>query len=200
MERHLSAIFTADMVGYSRLMEADEIGTIERQKLHRRELIDPAFEQHHGRIVKEMGDGILVEFPSVVDAVSCALAIQRAMPEREAGVDENLRIAYRVGINLGDVVVEGDDLFGDGVNVAARLEQLSEPGGICISGTVHDHIEGRSEFACSFLGEQQLKNISRPVRAYRVSILADDPAGETTPPPNLALPDKPSIAVLPFDN
>jgi adenylate cyclase len=200
MERHLSAIFAADMVGYSRLMEADEIGTIERQKAHRRELIDPAFEQHHGRIVKEMGDGILVEFPSVVDAVSCALAIQRAMPEREAGVDENLRIAYRVGINLGDVVVEDDDLFGDGVNVAARLEQLSEPGGICISGTVHDHIEGRSEFACSFLGEQQLKNISRPVRAYRVLVLADDPAGETTPPPNLALPDKPSIAVLPFDN
>jgi adenylate cyclase len=205
MERRLSAIFAADMVGYSRLMETDEIGTIERQKAHRKDLIDPAFEKFHGRIVKEMGDGILVEFGSVVDAVTCALVIQRAMPEREIGVDENLRIAYRIGINLGDVVVERDDLFGDGVNVAARLEQLSEPGGIYISGTVHDQIENRAEFVSSFLGEQQLKNISRSMRAYRVTgspQFRAEVSEKTGPaePTSFALPDKPSIAVLPFDN
>lgn len=205
MERRLSAILAADMVGYSRLMEADEIGTIERQKAHRRELINPAFEQYHGRVVKEMGDGILVEFPSVVDAVSCAIVIQRAMPERETEIDEDRRIAYRVGINLGDVVVEGDDLFGDGVNVAARLEHLSEPGGVCISGTVYDHIQSRVEFDCNFLGEQELKNISRPVRAYQVTATPEFRADVSenlmrTEPASLSLPDKPSIAVLPFHN
>lgn len=205
MERRLSAILAADMVGYSRLMEADEIGTIERQNVHRRELINPAFEHYHGRIVKEMGDGLLVEFASAVDAVSCALVIQRAMPEREAGTEERLRITYRIGINLGDVVVEGDDLLGDGVNVAARLEQMSEPGGICISGTVHDQIESRSEFVSTFLGEQQLKNISRPVRTYRVTASPTFNAGigekaTSMEPASLTLPVKPSIAVLPFDN
>ena len=192
MERRLSAIFAADMVGYSRLMEADEAGTIERQKSHRRDVIDPAFEKYHGRIVKEMGDGILVEFPSVVNAVSCAMAIQQVMPERETAIAEDRRIAYRIGINLGDVVIESDDLIGDGVNIAARLEQISEPGGICISGTAYDQIDGR------FLGEQNLKNISRPIRAYRVSVTGQ--AGEPASKPALALPDRPSIAVLPFDN
>ena len=141
MGRRLSAIFAVDMVGYSRLMEADETGTIERQKSHREELIDPTFEEFNGRIVKEMGDGVLAEFPSVVEAIKCALVIQRAIPEREAGVDDHRRITYRVGINLGDVIAEGDDLLGDGVNVAARLEQLSDPGGVCISGTAFDQID-----------------------------------------------------------
>lgn len=204
MERRLSAILAADMVGYSRLMEADEAGTIERQKVLRRELINPSFKQHHGRIVKEMGDGILVEFPSVVDAVNCALAIQHAMPAREAEIPQDRRIIYRIGINLGDIVVEDDDLIGDGVNVATRLEKLSEPGGICISGTAYDQIEGRTGFFCSFLGAQKLKNISRPVRAYRISVSSDnDEANKSaTAPaqPGRALPDKPSIAVLPFDN
>jgi TolB-like protein/class 3 adenylate cyclase/tetratricopeptide (TPR) repeat protein len=205
MERRLSAILAADMVGYSRLMEADENGTIERQKAHRRELIDPAIQEHHGRIVKEMGDGMLAEFASVVDAVSCALGIQLAMPTREAAVEETLRIAYRIGINLGDVVVEGDDLFGDGINVAARLEQTSEPGSVCISGTVYDHIEGRNEFVSTFLGERQLKNISRLVRVYRVTaspkLAATLSAMKmSTAPASSVLPDKPSIAVLPFDN
>ncbi len=129
------------MVGYSRLMETDERGTIARQKAHRAELIDPKISEHHGRIVKTTGDGMLVEFASVVDAVECAVAIQRAMLEREAEVPNDRRIRYRVGINLGDIVVEGDDIFGDGVNIAARLEEMAEPGGLCISGTAYDHLK-----------------------------------------------------------
>ncbi len=135
-QRRLAAIFAADMVGYSRLMEADERGTIARQKAHRNELIDPEIAANNGRIVNTMGDGLLVEFASVVDAVECAVAIQRAMAEREADVPEERRIQYRVGVNLGDVVIDGDDILGDGVNVAARLEGLAEPGGICLSGLV----------------------------------------------------------------
>ena len=154
MERRLSAILAADMVGYSRLMEADEVGTLERQKIHRGELIDPAFEASHGRIVKEMGDGILVEFPSVVEAVQCAVAIQRAMAEREAEVAEDRRIQYRIGINLGDIVVEGDDIYGDGVNIAARLEGLAEPGGVCISGTAYDQLKAKVDVGYAELGEQ----------------------------------------------
>ena len=202
MERRLSAILAADMVGYSRLIEADEAGTLKRQKGHRRELINPALEKFDGRIVKEMGDGVLVEFPSVVNAVTCALTIQCGMPEREAAIPEGQRITYRVGINLGDVVVEEGDIFGDGVNVAARLEQLSEPGGICISGTAYDQIEGRSEFVCSFLGEKQLKNISRPIRIYRVSSpVADIARSESASEGGHSQSsDKPSVAVLPFNN
>jgi adenylate cyclase len=176
MQRRLTTIMAADMVGYSRLIEADEVGTLERQKSHRRELIDPAFTQYRGRIVKEMGDGGLVEFPSVVDAVQCAVDIQRAMVERNAGLDEARRIRYRVGINLGDVVVENDDLFGDGVNVAARLEQMAEPGGICISGTTFDHLKSQVDVQYASLGEVRVKNIAQPVRAYRVLIDAADPA------------------------
>ena len=141
--RKLAAIFAADMVGYSSLMEADEEGTITRQKAHRKELIDPMMAAYHGRIVKSTGDGLLVEFPSVVDAFRCAVSVQLAMPGREAQVPESQRITYRVGINSGDIVIDGDDIYGDGVNIAARLEGLAEPGGICISRTVFDQIEGK---------------------------------------------------------
>jgi len=158
------------MVGYSRLMEADEVGTLERQKAHRNELIDPALEKYRGRLVKEMGDGILVEFPSAVQAVQCAVEIQQNMPEREVGSADDCKIAYRIGINLGDVIVENDDIFGDGVNVAARLEQLAEIGGICISGTTYDHLKSQVAVDYQPLGEVQVKNIERPVRAYKVLI------------------------------
>jgi adenylate cyclase len=177
MERRLSAIFAVDMVGYSRLIEADEVGTLERQKVHRKKLIDPSFEQSNGRIVKEMGDGLLVEFPSVVDAVQCAVTIQQVMVEREADVADDQRIQYRIGINLGDIVVEGDDIYGDGVNVAARLEQLAEPGGICISGTAYDQMRSNVQVGYESLGEVQVKNIERPIRAYKV-LIDPDQAGK----------------------
>ncbi len=178
MERRLSAIFAADMVGYSRLMEADEVGTLERQKTHRAELIDPNFEEFHGRIVKEMGDGILVEFPSIVEAVQCAVIIQREMSVRETDVANDRRIQYRIGINLGDIIIEEDDIFGDGVNVAARLEQIAEPGGICISGTAYDHLKSKVEVGYESLGDVQVKNIKQAVRAYRV-LTDPDQVGET---------------------
>jgi adenylate cyclase len=164
MERRLSAIFAADMVGYSRLMESDEIGTLERQKVHRIELFDPTLEKYHGRIVKEMGDGVLVEFPSVVEAVQCAVTIQREMTVREADVTDERRIQYRIGINLGDIVIEDDDIFGDGVNIAARLEQLAEPGGICISGTTYDQLKSKIKVGYESLGEVQVKNIRQAIR------------------------------------
>ncbi len=168
MERRLSAIFAADMVGFSRLMEADEVGTLQRQVVHRAELIDPGFKEYHGRIVKEMGDGILVEFPSAVEAVQCAVIIQRGMADREASVSSEKRIQYRIGINLGDIIIEGDDIFGDGVNVAARLEQMAEPGGICISGTTFDHLKSKVEVGYESLGDVRIRNIRQAVRAYRV--------------------------------
>lgn len=195
MERRLSAIFAADMVGYSRLMEADESGTIERQKAHRRELINPAFEEFHGRIVKEMGDGILVEFPSVVDAVQCAVKIQRTMPGRVTADDR--RIIYRIGINLGDIVAEGDDIYGDGVNVAARLQQLAEPGGICISGTAYDTVVGKLDLAFEDGGMVRLRNITRPVHVYHLA------AGQRRLPltnRRAGSAGRPSIIVLPFVN
>jgi class 3 adenylate cyclase len=164
--RRLAAILAADVAGYSRLMGADEEGTHERLKAHRRELIDPKIREHSGRIVKNTGDGMLAEFPSVVDAVRCAVELQRAMVDREAGIPEDRRIRFRVGINLGDVIVEDDDIFGDGVNVAARLEALAEPGGLCISRTVRDHIRDKLPYAFEDLGEQSVKNIARPVRVY----------------------------------
>jgi adenylate cyclase len=243
MERRLVAILAADMVGYSKLMAADETGTIERQKAHRTALIDPKIAQYGGRIVKTTGDGMLVEFPSVVDAVQCAVEIQRTMPEREAGVPNEQRIQYRVGINLGDIVIDGEDILGDGVNVAARLEALAEPGGICISRPVHTQIEGKINLAFEDLGERRVKNIPKPVQVFRV--LLDAPASksvkgiipvakrslhwsliagglvvlviaagialwqrpwEPREEPALVeaialpLPDKPSIAVLPFNN
>jgi TolB-like protein/class 3 adenylate cyclase len=196
--RRLAAILAADVAGYSRLMGADEEGTLERLKALRRELLDPKIAEHHGRIVKTTGDGLLVEFASVVDAVRCAVAVQQAMPERNAGISTDNRIEWRIGINLGDVIVEGDDLYGDGVNIAARIEALADPGGVFVSNTVHDHVRDRLPFVFEDLGEQQVKNIARPVRVYRVRYAV--PAAEAAAPPALPLPDKPSIAVLPFQN
>jgi len=196
--RRLAAILAADVAGYSRLMGADEEGTLERLKALRHELLDPKIAEHHGRIVKTTGDGMLVEFASVVDAVRCAVEVQRAMPERNAGVGADNRIEWRIGINLGDVIVEGDDLYGDGVNIAARIEALADAGGVFVSNTVHDHVRDRLPFVFEDLGEQQVKNITRPVRVYRVRDA--DAAVKTAAPPMLSLPDKPSIAVLPFAN
>ena len=172
VERRLAAIFAADVVGYSRLMGQDEAGTLARLRTHRRELVDPKIAEHKGRIVKTTGDGILIEFPSVVEAVACAVAVQRGMAERNAGMPEGQRIIFRVGVNLGDIIVENDDIHGDGVNVAARLEGLAEPGGICISRMVRDQIRDKLAYPFEDLGEQSLKNISRPVRAYGFSAAA----------------------------
>ena len=203
MERRLAAILVADVVGYSRLMGEDEAGTLAALKTHRKEVIDPKIAEHRGRVVKLMGDGALVEFPSIVEATQCAVEIQRAMASRNAVVPGERRIEFRIGINLGDVIVEGNDIYGDGVNVAARLEGLAEPGGICISRPVHTQIKAKVELDFEDLGEQTLKNIDQPVRVYRVVFEGRESAplefapgtGET-----LALPDKPSIAVLPFIN
>jgi TolB-like protein len=189
--RRLAAILAADVAGYSRLMGADEEGTLERLKALRHELLDPKIAEHKGRIVKTTGDGLLVEFASVVDAVRCAVGVQQAMPERNSGVAADDRIEFRIGINLGDVIVEGDDLYGDGVNIAARIEALADAGGVFVSNTVHDQVRDRLPFVFDDLGEQQVKNIARPVRVYRVQPGA---------PPALPLPDKPSIAVLLFAN
>src|SRR5712671_656586 len=212
--RRLAAILAADVAGYSRLMGADEEGTLERLKALRRELLDPKIAEHHGRLVKTTGDGLLVEFASVVDAVRCAVEVQEAMPERNIGVAADSRIELRIGVNLGDVIVEGDDLYGDGVNIAARIEALADAGGVFVSNTVHDQVRDRLPFVFEDLGEQQGKNITRPVHVYRVRPEGPHPnpppqAGEgSTPgarvgaakPPVLPLPDKPSITVLPFAN
>lgn len=198
MERRLSAIFAADMVGYSRLMEADEEGTLSRQKCHRVELIDVKIDAHHGRIVKLTGDGMIAEFPSVVEAVQCAVSIQQEMEAREADVPEDRKIRYRVAVNLGDVILEDGDVYGDGVNIAARLEALAPPGGVIVSGTAYDHLKSNIEVGYEDIGEQQLKNISRPVRAYRVELsgAADLAKSELATQSGR----KPSIAVLPFAN
>src|SRR5262249_43872804 len=194
--RKLAAILAADVAGYSRLTGMDEEGTLKRLRRLRRELINPAVALHRGRIVKTTGDGILIEFPSVVDAVRCALDVQRGMDSRNADISADERIDFRVGINVGDVVVEGDDLLGDGVNVAARLEGIAEPGSICISEAAYQQVRDKVDVSFEDMGEQQLKNIARPVRTYR--------AGPSCSPvrakPALPLPDKPSIAVLPFQN
>jgi TolB-like protein/class 3 adenylate cyclase len=197
--RRLAAILAADVAGYSRLMGADEEGTLERLQALRRELVDPKIAEHRGRIVKTTGDGLLVEFASVVDAVRCAVAVQQAMPERYTNVRADSRIELRIGINLGDVIVEGEDLYGDGVNIAARIEALADAGGVFVSNTVHDHVRDRLPCVFEDLGEQQVKNITRPVRVYRVR----DPGAKSpsAPVPSaLPLPDKPSIAVMPFQN
>jgi class 3 adenylate cyclase/TolB-like protein len=170
VKRRLAAILVADVVGYSRLIEQDETGTLEAIRGLRRELIDPLLAEHHGRVVKLMGDGAIVEFGSVVDAVACAVAIQKGVTDRQAESAPQGRIVFRIGVNLGDVVVEGEDLLGDGVNVAARLEQLCEPGGVLVSGTAYDHLQGRLGLPLEFVGEQRVKNIERPVRAYRVRV------------------------------
>jgi len=241
VERRLAAILAADVAGYSRLMGEDEEGTLAALKAIRRELGDPKIAEHRGRIVKTTGDGLLAEFASVVDAVRYAVEVQRAMAERNADVPPERRIEFRIGINIGDIIIEGGDIFGDGVNVAARLEALAEPGGICVSRVVRDQVRDKLDFSFEDLGEQQVKNIARPVRVYRVWTngaprVAAAPAARprlprwaiaigvvacivvvsaavvvwrpyllgnptaiapATPP---ALADKPSIAVLPFQN
>ena len=201
----MAAILAADVVGYSRLIGADEEGTLNQLRSIRAELIDPKITEHHGRIVKSTGDGLLVEFGSVVDGLRCATEWQRGMAERNAGTPDD-RIEFRIGINVGDVVVQDGDIFGDGVNVAARLEGLEEPGGICVSARVQEDAVGRLDLTFDDMGEQALKNIARPVRVYRVCGTSATPT-ETTPKaaptdvaPAFALPDKPSIAVLPFQN
>lgn len=199
LQRHLAAILAADVVGYSRLMEQDETGTLSALKAHREDLIDPAIAAHNGRIVKLIGDGALVEFASVVDAVTCAVAIQERMAGRNAEAPSDLRIELRIGVHLGDVIVEGDDIYGDGVNLAARLEGLAQPGGICVSQQAFDQIETKLDLSYEDLGEQQVKNITRPVRVYRVS------SGQTQPgyrreTPSPSIMERPAVAVLPFDN
>ncbi len=196
MERRLAAIFAGDVAGYSRLMGQAEAGTLARLNALRRELIDPEIAEHKGRIVKTTGDGILIEFPSVVEAVSCAVAVQHGMASRNAAIPLDQRIEFRIGINLGDVIVEDGDIHGDGVNVAARLEALAEPGGICVSRVVRDQVRDKLDIAFEDLGEQALKNIARPVRVFRIHPQGVVPGGH----PALTLPDKPSIAVLPFEN
>ncbi len=199
--RRLTAILAADVAGYSRLMGADEEGTHERLKEHLRELVDPKVKEHRGRTVKNTGDGFLAEFASVVDAVRCAAEVQQGMADRNADTPEDQRITFRVGINLGDVIVEDNDIFGDGVNVAGRLEALAEPGGICVSRVVRDQVRDRLDYTFEDLGEQQVKNIARPVRVYRVRDVSSAGKSQLAPaPPVLPLPDKPSIAVLPFAN
>jgi TolB-like protein/class 3 adenylate cyclase/Flp pilus assembly protein TadD len=200
MERRLAAIMATDVVGYSRLIRADEEGTLAALKALRADLIDPKIAEHHGRIVKLMGDGMLVEFASVVDAVHAAVETQQAVSDHNAGVPANKRIELRIGINLGDVVIDGDDIQGDGVNVAARLEGMAEPGGICVSGMVYEGVRDRIDVPFEDLGEQEVKNIERPVRVWRWLV-----EGSVTVVPKqvdapLPLPDKPSIAVLPFTN
>src|SRR6202790_2693403 len=169
MQRRLAAILAADVVGYSRLMGTDEIGTLKSLKSHRRELVDSGIAEHHGRIVKTTGDGMLVEFASVVDAVSCAVHIQRSMVRRNVAVPADKRIIFRIGINVGDIIIDGDDIYGDGVNVAARLQTLAEPGGICVSRVVRDQVLDKLSFRFEELGAQAVKNIARPVQAYRVN-------------------------------
>ena len=200
LQRRLAAILAADVVGYSRMVEADEAGTVARLKSLQSELIMPMIARDGGRVVKLMGDGVLVEFASAVDAVRNAIGIQAEMAKRNADQAEDHRIAFRIGVNVGDVIIDGEDIHGDGVNVAARLEGLCEPGGVYVSGTVHDYVEGKLEAAFDDLGEQAVKNITRPVRVYRVRM---DENGSSRPSPRTVSPpppDKPSIAVLAFNN
>lgn len=233
-DRRLVAILAVDIVGYSRLMESDETGTLAAMKALRTEVLDPLFSEYHGRIVKVMGDGLLVEFSSVVDAVKCAVSCQTEVSARHGDISPDRRLRFRMGINVGDVVVDGDDLLGDGVNVAARMEQICDPGGLFISGTAFDHLQGKIALPLEFIGEQNVKNISRPVRVYRVDFdgsyrptpkaqrqsrwassgavalilmvgasslwLTNWRTGSNGAQATLPLPDKPSIAVLPFDN
>ncbi len=203
VQRRLAAILAADVVGYSRLMEQDEGGTLTRLKALRRELFDPKTKEYSGRIFKTTGDGALVEFKSAVDAVNCAAKIQRALALRNQGAPENERIALRIGISLGDVIVEGSDLYGNGVNVAARMEGLAAPGGICISGNVHEHVGQLLDVDFENIGPQSVKNIARPIQTYRVIIKETD--AEMEPQSSdasgvSAKMSRPAVAVLPFDN
>src|ERR1041385_723413 len=195
MERRLTTILAADVVGYSRLMTIDEAGTLAALKSLRRSIVDPKIAEHRGRIVKLTGDGMLVEFPSVVSAVACAADIQHGMRTRNAGMSEGGRIEFRIGINLGDVIVEGGDIFGDGVNVAARLESIAPVGGIAVSQSVRDHVGKRLDLAFEDMGERRLKNIEAPIRVYSISINRPSSNGGAS-----AGQERPSIAVLPFVN
>src|SRR5215467_8182454 len=203
VQRRLAAILAADVVGYSRLIEQDEAGTLEALKGRRKAILEPLLAKCHGRVVRLMGDGTLAEFASAVDAVQCAVDIQKAMKEANATLPEDRAIVLRVGLNLGDVVVEDGDLYGDGVNVAARLEAMADPGGICLSAAIHQQVERLLPFAFKDLGDQALKNIARPVRVFciaddqeaRRAPRTGDPIGRT-----FSLPSKPSVAVLPFAN
>ena len=205
MERRLTAILAADVVGFSRLMGEDETGTLERLKCLRKELVQPKITERKGRVVKLMGDGLLAEFPSIIEAVQCAVDIQQGMPGREPAMADERRILLRIGVNLGDIIVEGSDIYGDGVNVAARLEALADPGGVCVSGTVFDLIKGKVGFDLADLGEQEVKNIDQPVQVYRIMLESGEDERDASGTSTLSaapseLTDKPSIAVLPFDN
>ena len=200
-ERRLAAIVSTDVVGYSRLMGVDEAGTLSALRSHRAELIDANIDAHGGRIVKTMGDGLLLEFPSVVEATRCAVEIQQGMDARNVDIPSAEQLVLRIGVNLGDIIIDGDDIHGDGVNIAARLQEIAGPGGICISSRVHDDVRDRLEIEFVDCGLEELKNIKRPIHVWRWSAIAD--AGErrqpsSEPPPSL--PDKPSIVVLPFNN
>ena len=200
MERRLSAILAADVVGYSRLMGANEVGTLTALKQHRTEMIDPCIASNGGRIVKLTGDGILVEFPSVVSAVECATQVQREMRARNADVPDDRRIEFRIGVNLGDVIIEDDDIFGDGVNVASRLESVARPGGVAVSSSVRENVGNKLDVEFEDMGEQDLKNIEFPIRSYNV-VIGDGPVKVRKPESeSVAEADKPSIAVLPFNN
>ncbi len=201
VERRLAAILSMDVVGYSRLMAVDEVGTLGRLKALRDDVINPLIENHSGRLVKLMGDGALVEYASVVDAVTCAMEVQNAVTANQAETPEGKRIVFRVGINLGDIIVDGDDIYGDGVNIAARIQEVAEPGGVALSSSAHDQIAGKVEAAFTDDGEHEMKNIAKPLRIYRWTDGATDPQPVTPGAAEaLPLPDKPSIAVLPFTN
>src|SRR6516225_3151375 len=199
VERRLAAILAVDVAGYSRLMGEDEEGTLAALHAVRRELSDPKIAEHRGRIVKTTGDGLLVEFASVVDAVRCAVEVQLEMIARNASAPAGRRIEFRMGVNVGDIIIEDGDIFGDGVNIAARLEGLAKPGGICLSAAAHEQVRDRLDLAYDDLGEQQVKNITRPVRTYAVALGASSRASLPVGAP-LPLPAKPSLAVLPFQN
>ena len=196
MERRLAAILAADMVGYSRLMGEDEAGTLDALRSHRKELIEPKIAEHGGHIVKTMGDGLLVEFPSVVEAMQCAVETQRAMASRTAGVTEDERIQFRMGINVGDIIIEDEDIYGDGVNVASRLEGLADPGGICVRRAVRNQVRDKLPLAFEDMGEVEVKNIARPLRVFRVVL--DETAAPGTvgrPTSKAAASRRPAIAV-----
>ena len=204
VERRLAAVLAADVAGYSRLMGADELGTLEALKALRRDIMDPAIAEHKGRIVKTTGDGLLAEFASAVDAVTCAVRVQERLAQRNGDAKPNI-ILFRIGINVGDIIIDSNDIFGDGVNIAARVENECEPGGVCLSGNAFEQIRGKTAFIFDDLGERSLKNIDRPVRLYAARPAASAQLAPGAQPPVeitklLALPDKPSIAVLPFQN
>src|SRR5712671_2526767 len=205
VERRLTAILAADVVGYSRLMGVDEEGTLAALKMLRREVADPKIKEHRGRIVHTTGDGLLGEFASVVDAVRCAVEVQREMAARNADMPAERRVDFRIGVNLGDIISDENDIYGDGVNVAARLEALAEPGGIMVSRNVHDQVRDKLSFGFEDMGEQIVKNIARPIGVHRISlvestapVIVNSAAATSKTEPSTA--DRPSVAVLPFAN